>query len=122
MAFLYHIKPDGQPECWEVGERPLLLGRGDFADAYVDDDALSRSHFLIVREHDDYFVVDLHSSNGTWIDGAAVTARRIGAGQFILAGDSFFYFSEIPVAADAIPRAVPLPQMPQIPIAEASAA
>src|SRR5271166_4183535 len=61
MAFLYHIRAnDGTPtEFWPVGEKPLVVGRGDSVDAFVDDDSLSRSHFLVVREAGEYFVIDL---------------------------------------------------------------
>ena len=122
MAFLYHIKADGEAECWPVHDKPVVAGRGEFADAYVEDDALSRSHFLIIREKEEFFVIDLHSSNGTWVRGDLVSALRLESNEIILAGDSLFYFSPMPVTADALPRAVPLPQRPKVGLSQLSAA
>jgi pSer/pThr/pTyr-binding forkhead associated (FHA) protein len=110
MAFLYHIKPDHQAECWLVDNKPMVVGRGDSADAYVEDDALSRSHFLIVREDEDYYIVDLHSSNGTWVDGELICASKLHSQQVIIAGESPFFFSCSAVPADNLPNALPLPK------------
>ena len=35
MAYLYRIRADGtEIERWELGEAPLVMGRGEPADAY----------------------------------------------------------------------------------------
>lgn len=82
MAFLYQIVPDGSPiQYWTLGDTPLIVGSGDFADAYVEDETLSGSHFLIVRERDDFIIVDLQSSNGTWVNDRQVLAHRDDASQ-----------------------------------------
>jgi pSer/pThr/pTyr-binding forkhead associated (FHA) protein len=112
MAFLYHIKTDGSPpDCWVVGEKPLVLGRGDCADAYVEDDALSRGHFLIVREQEEFFLIDLSSANGVWINGERISARKLQAREFIQAGDSQFCFSREPVTADVLLGGLIVPQL-----------
>jgi pSer/pThr/pTyr-binding forkhead associated (FHA) protein len=106
MAWLYRIQADGSPaECWVLEEKPLVVGRGDFADAYVEDDALSQSHFLVVREGDGFFIVDLHSRNGTRVNGNRVAAHKLHANEFILAGQSLFCFVEPAVAEYAPPPA-----------------
>jgi pSer/pThr/pTyr-binding forkhead associated (FHA) protein len=93
MAFLCQIHSGGsQGEHWVVGERPLVVGRGDFADACVNDDALSRSHFLIVREASAFFLVDLDSRNGTRVNGKPVSAHKLQPNQIIQAGESVFCF------------------------------
>jgi two-component system, cell cycle response regulator len=98
MAFLYQIGPDGSvEESWGVGEKPLVVGRGDSADIYIDDGALSRSHFLVVREGPGFFVVDLDSQNGTWIGRQRVSGRRLHSGEVIQAGQTRFCFSERPL-------------------------
>jgi len=94
MAFLYHLDKDGGlAQFWDVSERPLLVGRGEFAGACVADEALSRAHFLILREGNEFFVVDLESQNGTWMNGAPVSGRRLHEGDLIQAGESTFQFS-----------------------------
>lgn len=109
MAFLYHIRPDGsQLECWELDADPLLLGRGDSADAYVDDDALSRSHFLITREAGAHHLLDLNSSNGTWVNDKRIHAHRLHPGDVIAAGESLFFFSDVASSTLVIPGVLPL--------------
>jgi adenylate cyclase len=107
MPFLSRIHPDGtQIERWETGARPLVVGRGECADAFVEDDALSRSHFLIVGEGSDYFLIDLNSSNGTWVNGRRVSAQKLPESEFILAGESIFYFCERPITNFILPAAL----------------
>jgi len=102
MAFLYQIQADGaQGGCWAVGDKPLVVGRGECADARVEDEALSRSHFLVAREGEDFFLIDLDSSNGTWINDEPVSARKLNSNEIIMAGHSLFYFSCVPVSTFA---------------------
>ena len=123
MAFLYHIRAGGsEPEYWPVSDGPLVAGRGDFVDAYVDDDSLSRSHFLIVHEGGEYVLVDLSSSNGTWVNGERINACRLHAPQIIKAGGSLFYFSLVPISAQSLSGIVPLPQAADLPRPELHAA
>jgi pSer/pThr/pTyr-binding forkhead associated (FHA) protein len=92
--WLYHVLADGTPlKNWPVSQEPLVIGRGEFANAGVNDTALSRSHFMIVRESSQFFVVDLDSQNGTWIKGERITGRKLNPGDIISAGKSLFYFS-----------------------------
>ena len=100
MAFLYHIKRDGTPtEFWTVGDKPLVVGRGDAVDAFVDDDSLSRHHFLVAREGADFFVIDLDSRNGILVNGERMSAHKLRPQDLIAAGASFFCFSDVPLAA-----------------------
>jgi pSer/pThr/pTyr-binding forkhead associated (FHA) protein len=107
MAFLYEILSDGTlGEFWTLGEKPAVVGRGEFADIYVEDGALSRSHFLVVREGQGFFVVDLDSQNGTWLGRERVSGRRLRSGDVIQAGQSRFCFSERTVEGDVSVEAI----------------
>jgi pSer/pThr/pTyr-binding forkhead associated (FHA) protein len=93
MAFLCQIHSGGSlGDHWVVGDQPLVVGRGDFADACIEDDAMSRSHFLIVREAATFFLVDLDSANGTRVNGKPVAAHKLQPNQIIQAGESLFCF------------------------------
>jgi pSer/pThr/pTyr-binding forkhead associated (FHA) protein len=37
---------------------------------------VSRIHVKVLRENDKYFIADLKSRNGTWVDGTAIDAGR----------------------------------------------
>jgi pSer/pThr/pTyr-binding forkhead associated (FHA) protein len=94
MGYLYHMHGDGTPlESWLVPDQPLVVGRGESAQVAIQDNSLSRCHFMIVREAGQFFAVDLESQNGTWVDGAKIQGQSLRDGAVIRAGQSPFYFS-----------------------------
>jgi two-component system, NtrC family, sensor kinase len=108
MAFLYQIQADGAPaECWVLGDQPLVVGRSEAADAYVEDEALSRGHFMIMRDAEDFFLVDMDSRNGTWVNGRQVSTHKLRPGELISAGKSLFCFSDA-ISAEAGPSVAAL--------------
>lgn len=78
---------------WDLGEQPLSVGRGSAADVRLDDAALSRRHFVIVREGEGFLLKDLNSQNGTFVDGKPAKAARLKHHDCIVAGRSVFLFS-----------------------------
>lgn len=122
MAFLYHMDGDGTlARCWEVKDKPLLVGRGDFANASVPDSSMSRSHFLVLKESGEFFAVDLESQNGTWIEGRKISGHRLHHGDVLQAGSSLFLFSQGPTPALMAPVEVDYAQ-PRARVAAAQAA
>jgi pSer/pThr/pTyr-binding forkhead associated (FHA) protein len=81
---------------WELGDGPLAVGRDESADVRIDDQTLSRRHFLIEREGENYLLKDLNSQNGTWVDGrrASASATRLRHHDCIVAGRTLFLFSQ----------------------------
>jgi pSer/pThr/pTyr-binding forkhead associated (FHA) protein len=82
-----------------LAEEPVVVGRSELADVKIDDDALSRQHFLVVREGQRYILQDLNSSNGTCIAGRRVLAAKLRHNDCILAGRTVFLFKEIRAAS-----------------------
>ncbi len=64
----------------------VTLGRGDDNDVVLDDPQVSRHHARIRREGDAYFVEDLASANGTYINGKRVGRAQIGPQDLISFG------------------------------------
>ena len=59
----------------------------------VPDPALSSQHFKIVpRGEDDHFFVDLESTNGSYVNGRPVSAKRLQHGDTIRAGQVEFEY------------------------------
>jgi diguanylate cyclase (GGDEF)-like protein len=70
QACLVHIYPTG-PQMggrYTLGEHPLLLGRGEDCDIRLHDHSVSRRHARIEATPDGYFVHDLQSTNGTFVN------------------------------------------------------
>ena len=54
-----------------------LLGRSESATIKLDDSGISRQHATIRREGLNYWLVDLGSANGSYVNDAALTAPRV---------------------------------------------
>jgi len=72
----------------------LVLGRADIAG---DDSSISRRHLQFMRVGDSYYVEDLNSKNGTWVQGIALekgeAMMEIKHGDRIKIGDIFLRFA-----------------------------
>jgi pSer/pThr/pTyr-binding forkhead associated (FHA) protein len=53
--------------------RPLLIGRADDSTLVLDDDYASTRHARIAQQGEEWYVEDLGSTNGTYLDRAKVT-------------------------------------------------
>lgn len=52
-----------------IDKYPFILGkRAEKADGIIPDDSISRMHAQIDREGENYYLTDLHSSNGTFLN------------------------------------------------------
>ncbi len=72
----------------------LVIGRDPSAGFSVTDERLSRRHASLRREGDDFVLVDLHSSNGTWVNGTRWPIYRLQDGDSVRMGGTVFrYFN-----------------------------
>jgi pSer/pThr/pTyr-binding forkhead associated (FHA) protein len=55
----------------------FLIGRGDECNLVLNDRAISRQHARIWREAGQFFIEDLESKNGTWVNGEPLTGSRL---------------------------------------------
>ena len=115
MATLYQIGEDGsRAERCEIGDAPVIVGRNGQAHVRVDDDGLSRRHFAILRDGEEYVIKDLNSRNGTWVDGRRVFAEKLRHNDRILAGRTQFVFADPTVVAGRTAPALTGPHGTQI--------
>ena len=72
-----------------------LVGRGEEANVCVTDSGVSRQHATIRREGAHYWLVDLGSANGSFVnDVALTTARVLKDGDRLQFGTSMFRFDQ----------------------------
>ena len=77
---------------WNV-EGSLFVGRSDICNIFFDDDRLSKQHFVIEVNKMGCYIVDLESTNGTFVNGVKITNRRMLLdGDVITAGREKFVF------------------------------
>ena len=58
----------------------------------IDDKTISGQHFRIVPKEEQWFILDLESTNGTYVDGERVKFRELKPGSQIHAGQCQFIF------------------------------
>ena len=105
--FLVSVQKNGMRAQRLRTDRPLTIGRAPDCDVQIDTQLLSRVHFS-VSAGDPVVVEDLHSSNGTKVNGrviAAATPTAIDVGSLIEAGGIFFVLKDY-VPDEAIPESV----------------
>ena len=58
-------------------DRPVCsIGRGEQSDVRLRDESVSSAHATLLRKGDTWYVVDLRSVNGTYVDGYGVAGER----------------------------------------------
>ena len=72
-----------------------LIGRSDGATIHLDDSGISRQHATIRREGLNYWLVDLGSANGSYVNDVALTTpRALRAGDRLQFGRSVLLFDQ----------------------------
>lgn len=56
-----------------LGDQPVLIGRADDSTLVLSDDYASERHARLSKRGDDWYVEDLGSTNGTFLDRGKVT-------------------------------------------------
>ena len=92
--------------------KPLRIGRTNKADhAFPDDKLMSSLHFAIEYGEKGCRLLDLNSSNGTFLNGARVKEAALANGDEIRAGNTVFVIRMLPdesfLASPAIPEPKP---------------
>jgi pSer/pThr/pTyr-binding forkhead associated (FHA) protein len=61
---------------FQVERAVCSIGRGEENDVRIRDDTVSMTHATLLRKQESWFVVDLRSMNGTFVDGSRVSGER----------------------------------------------
>jgi hypothetical protein len=93
----------GSAQQWEIPLKPgaNTLGRGPACDGQIEHDSVSGTHCQVVVNGNTVSVKDLGSTNGTFVNGAAVQEALLAPGQRLQLGGV-----EMELIADP-PRAAP---------------
>jgi sigma-B regulation protein RsbU (phosphoserine phosphatase) len=72
----------------------MVIGRGEESHVFLPDYRLSRRHAEVEQRMDGFYIVDLGSTNGTFLNGQRIVGeRRLSDGDLISLGDSRLVFS-----------------------------
>lgn len=66
----------GEIEDISLNHFPFIIGSSDKADGMVARQGVSRMHVRITREQENYYIEDLNSMNGTWLNEEMLEYRQ----------------------------------------------
>jgi hypothetical protein len=78
-----------------AGDRALRLGRSPDNDIILRDPATSGHHARVERRGDQFWIVDLGSTNGTLVNGEPIQEKELNNGDRITIGQNAVNFSLI---------------------------
>ena len=85
---LTYIQPDGTGGLLELTDQPITVGRSQDADIVVADEKVSRIHCGIRLWDGEYYLKDLKSKNGTFVNGQRIDVQTIKPGDVIRVGSA----------------------------------
>lgn len=69
MNKLYVVSGKDERQSFDLKERTIYIGRSPENDIQIKDNYVSRKHLMLRRLGNRYFIKDLRSKNGTFING-----------------------------------------------------
>ena len=95
MLVLTVLKGPDKGRCFELPDNePQLIGRSSEA-LPLKDQTISRRHAELTPDDGHWYIHDLHSANGTYVNGIRVTQRlKLETGDQIRTGNSLFLFGQ----------------------------
>jgi pSer/pThr/pTyr-binding forkhead associated (FHA) protein len=76
-----------------AGDKALRLGRSPDNDVILRDPATSGHHARLERRGEAFWIVDLGSTNGTFVNGESVQEKQLSDGDRVTVGQNSVHFS-----------------------------
>jgi sigma-B regulation protein RsbU (phosphoserine phosphatase) len=117
MTYLMVLKGPNAKQTYQLDKDRVLLGRNSNCDIVfpANDFAISREHACIVRQQDKFFIEDMGSRNGTFVNNTQISSRlELKDSDKIRICDFLYSFHD----SKASPRNTPLPPTPLEPKVE----
>jgi hypothetical protein len=73
-------------ESFPLERDRMTVGRRPDADVFLDDVTVSRDHALVVKRGGDFYLDDLGSLNGTYVNRHRIESHRLGDGDELQIG------------------------------------
>lgn len=73
MIRLYIIHGIGEGECFDLEGDTVHIGRSPNNDIQIDEGSISRRHLKIERKGERYFIADMNTTNGTFVNNKLIS-------------------------------------------------
>ncbi len=93
-ACLVHIYPTGpnMGTRYPLGANPLVLGRGEDCDIRINEHSVSRKHARIEPSNSGFYVCDLQSTNGTFVNDVPSAMSTLKDGDYLRIGNCIYRY------------------------------
>jgi len=91
LVLIYPAGPD-MGKRWPLGGDEIVVGRGSDCDVQIDRDSVSRRHARMFRENGQWYVEDLGSTNGSYINDLPIQRSPMRDNDFVKIGSAIFKF------------------------------
>ena len=101
IKILYTLPPN-ESKCFETDQDCIIFGRKPRSDEHIDldlqpDTYVSRIHARLSYEDGNYFLEDVNSANGSYVDEKIITAKtRVTSGSKIKIGWTIVEIQDMP--------------------------
>ena len=89
---------DLENKLFRLNQPQTTIGRAPECDLFCDDPSISRQHAVITKSANGFFIEDLDSTNGTYVDSCQVNKSKLEDNVQIRVGNHIFKF----IADDSI--------------------
>ncbi len=94
MATLFVLQGRDKGKRFELADLPLTLGRDASNRIQLDDSEISRRHVELRQADGQFVIVDLHSSNGTFVNSEKIDTKALANGDRVQVGKTLLIFTE----------------------------
>lgn len=104
MSVLHMISGPLSGQSFQIEQDEILLGRGPDNQIQIVEESISRTHAKILRRDDHFFIQDLESQNGTYLNGHPISEGfqlELKEGDFLALGNVFMSLGS-PYAEDGM--------------------
>jgi predicted component of type VI protein secretion system len=91
---LRYTKRDGTLAELPLSDRPLTIGRNPDSDIVLIDERVSRIHCGLRLWDGEYYLKDLKSRNGTFVNGNRIEVTTLKPGDEVKVGATLLYFED----------------------------
>lgn len=93
-SILVHIYPtvSGMGTRYPLADKPMVIGRDNDCEISISDPSVSRHHVRIQPVVGGHCVVDLQSTNGTYINDQPATMSKLKDGDYLRVGNWIFRY------------------------------
>lgn len=92
LVVIYSSDPRHFGKRHILSDEPVLLGRGSENTIVLENDSVSRRHCRIERRGRVYYVMDLESTNGSYVNDDLVTEMQLRRGDQVKVGDTILKY------------------------------